>query len=85
MWARLPTYFKGKKMKNQENESVPGKNGNQLNLLIDGYLLNCMCEGLSNATIDTYRYRLTCFKWFCQAKSLPQVGDLKASHIKEFI
>jgi len=37
---------------------------------IEGYILNCRCEGKSEATIKNYQYRLKCFIWFCQVNVL---------------
>ena len=53
---------------------------------IEGYILNCRCEGKSEATIKTYQYRLTCFLWFCQMNNNPnEPQDLTPNHIRQFL
>jgi len=62
--------FKVDKMKSQPVDHVLYNNSVSLSSiasLIQGYMLNCHCEGKSQATIKNYQYRLNCFTWFCQA------------------
>ena len=54
--------------------------------LVEGYILNCRCEGKSQATLANYLNRLRCFMWFCQEHSYPdEPHKITPEHIRQFL
>jgi site-specific recombinase XerD len=54
--------------------------------LVQGYILNCRCEGKSPSTVGTYEEHLRRFLAYCQQKGIPdQPGKLGAHHLREFL
>jgi site-specific recombinase XerD len=54
--------------------------------LVEGYILNCRCEGKSQATLANYLNRLRCFMWFCQEHSYPdEPRKITTEHIRQFL
>lgn len=54
--------------------------------LVEGYILNCRCEGKSQATLANYQNRLRCFMWFCQERNYPdEPHKITAEHIRQFL
>jgi site-specific recombinase XerD len=57
-----------------------------LRSLVEGYILNCRCEGKSQATLANYLNRLRCFMWFCQEHSYPdEPHKITTEHIRQFL
>jgi len=57
-----------------------------LESLVKGYILNCRCEGKSQATVDTYEQILTRFLWFSQANGYPDEPlKISPSHMRGFL
>ena len=54
--------------------------------LVQGYILNCRCEGKSPSTVTTYEEHLRRFLNYCQQKGIPdQPGKLNACHLRDFL
>ena len=54
--------------------------------LVEGYILNCRCEGKSQATLANYLNRLRCFMWFCQERNYPdEPHKITTEHIRQFL
>ena len=61
---------------------VPATN---LESLVNGYILNCRCEGKSPKTIAIYEMVLRNFLWFCRDNGYPtEPLKLSAVHIRPF-
>ena len=55
-------------------------------LLVQGYLLHCRCEGKSPSTITTYEEHLRRFVWYCERQHFPSdPRKLTSHHIGSFI
>jgi site-specific recombinase XerD len=49
-------------------------------------MLNCRCEGKSQATLANYQHRLRCFMWFCQERDYPdEPRKITTEHIRQFL
>jgi len=56
-----------------------------LKALVDGYILNCRCEGKSPETTHTYEEHLRRFLWYCRQQNFPDDPQkLNASHLRNF-
>jgi site-specific recombinase XerD len=56
-----------------------------LKSLIQGYILNCKCEGKSTATLSIYATVLRNFSWYCTKNEYPVIQRLTAIHIRHFL
>jgi integrase/recombinase XerC len=54
--------------------------------LIQGYILNCHCEGKSPKTVNFYQGNLKRFLWYCRENNLPtNPADLMPLHFRQFL
>jgi integrase/recombinase XerC len=54
--------------------------------LIQGYILNCRCEGKSPKTISFYQGNLKRFLWYCREYNFPtNPADLMPLHFRQFL
>jgi site-specific recombinase XerD len=54
--------------------------------LVQGYILNCRCEGKSLSTVVTYEEHLRRFLAYCQQKGIPdQPAKLGTHHLRDFL
>ncbi len=76
-------------MKSQTISNVLLKNSipiTSIKSLMQGYILNCHCEGKSQDTIKNYQYRINCFLWYCQENGYPDEPEsITSSHIRQFL
>ncbi|HEY77734.1 MAG TPA: hypothetical protein G4O09_01315 [Dehalococcoidia bacterium] len=76
-------------MKSQHEDHILLKNlipVTSIQSLVEGYILNCRCEGKSPSTIGNYTHRLRCFTWFCQENAYPDEPlKLTSGHIRRFL
>jgi len=57
-----------------------------LELMTQGYLLSCRCEGRSPKTITTYEEHLRRFAWYCRKQQFPnEPQKVTVHHVRSFI
>jgi site-specific recombinase XerD len=54
--------------------------------LLQGYILNCRCEGKSPSTISFYHGNLKRFLWYCRENNIPEdPRQLTSLHFRQFL
>jgi len=62
------------------------KDNDIFNNLLQGYILNCHCEGKSPKTVSFYQGNLKRFIWYCRENDYPEdPGQLTPTHIRQFL
>ncbi|MFC1913756.1 tyrosine-type recombinase/integrase [Chloroflexota bacterium] len=73
-------------MENKISDHLNGGPKQDLGTFIQGYILNCRCEGKSPKTVSFYQGNLERFLWYCRHYDLPpSPKQITTDHLRQFL